>query len=43
MMVMYHPAVQREVRGILRHYDRVSGELGDAFWEELMAAVESIL
>lgn len=43
MNVVYHPAVQREVTGILRHYDRVSGVLGDAFWDELMAAVESIL
>lgn len=41
MRVAYHPAVQRDVNRILRHYDRVSPELGDAFWEELMATIES--
>jgi len=36
MNVVYHSAVQREVTGSLGHCDRVSGELGDAFWDELM-------
>lgn len=36
MRVGYHPAVQRDVSRILRHYDRISPQLGDAFWKELM-------
>jgi plasmid stabilization system protein ParE len=41
MRVGYHPAVQRDVSRILRHYDRISPRLGDAFWEELMALIEA--
>jgi len=37
MSVAYHPAVRRDVRNILRHYDEISIQLGDAFWEELRA------
>jgi len=41
MTVVYHPAVQREVGAALRHYDRISPSLGDAFWNELMAWIEA--
>lgn len=41
MRVGYHPAVQRDVSRILRHYDRISPRLGDAFWKELMAMIEA--
>ncbi len=37
MNVSYHPAVRRDVRNILRHYDEISIQLGDAFWDELQA------
>lgn len=40
MRVGYHPAVQRDVSGILHHYDGISARLGDAFWRELMAVIE---
>jgi plasmid stabilization system protein ParE len=35
MKVVYHPAVQRGVSRILRHYDGISDRLGDEFWNEL--------
>ena len=35
MKVCYHPDVQRDVSGILRHYDGINDRLGDEFWEEL--------
>ena len=35
MKVVYHPAVQRDVSRILRHYDGINDRLGDEFWEEL--------
>ena len=35
MKVVYHPAVQRDVSKILRHYDGINDRLGDEFWEEL--------
>ena len=31
MKVVYHPAVQKDVNGILRHYDWISSALGDEF------------
>jgi plasmid stabilization system protein ParE len=40
MNVAYHPAVRRDVRNILRHYDEVPIRLGDAFWDELQALIE---
>ena len=40
MRLVYHPAVQRDVTGILRHYDGISRRLGDAFWEELTGLIE---
>jgi plasmid stabilization system protein ParE len=41
MNVVYHPAVQRDVTRILRHYDAISDRLGDEFWEELSAFIRS--
>ena len=41
MTVVYHPAVQRDVGVVLRHYDRISPRLGDAFWDELMTWIEA--
>ena len=35
MKVVYHPAVQRDVSRILRHYDGINDRLGDEFWDEL--------
>ena len=40
MKLVYHPAVQADVAGILGHYDRISARLGDEFWAELMAGLE---
>jgi plasmid stabilization system protein ParE len=39
MRVVYHPAVQRDVSRILRHYDDINNHLGDEFWEELNSFV----
>jgi toxin ParE1/3/4 len=36
MKLAYHPLVQRDVSGILRHYDGISPRLGDEFWAELL-------
>jgi plasmid stabilization system protein ParE len=41
MKVVYHPAVQRDVSRILRHYDAINDRLGDDFWEELSAFIHS--
>ena len=41
MKVVYHPAVQKDVNGILRHYDGISASLGDEFWSELMAQIKA--
>lgn len=38
--VIYHPKVPREARAFLAHYDAISTELGDSFWEELNEAIE---
>jgi plasmid stabilization system protein ParE len=35
MRVVYHPAAQRDVSRIPRHYDGIDDRLGDEFWEEL--------
>jgi plasmid stabilization system protein ParE len=40
MKVAYHPAVQRDVSQILRHYDSINDRLGDEFWEELNAFIQ---
>ncbi len=42
MRLAYHPLVQSDVSGILRHYDRISPRLGDEFWTELMRLVEVV-
>jgi hypothetical protein len=39
MNVVYHPDVQRDVSGILRHYDRINDRLGDEFFEELNSVI----
>lgn len=36
----YHPAVQRDVDKILRHYDRIAPHLGDEFFAEFQAIAE---
>ena len=40
MKVVYHPAVQRDVSRVLRHYDGINDKLGDQFWEELNAFIK---
>lgn len=40
MKVVYHPAVQRDVSGILRHYDSIDIRLGDDFWDELNSFIQ---
>ena len=40
MKVVYHPDVQRDVSGILRHHDGINDKLGDEFWEELISFIE---
>jgi len=42
MRLAYHPLVQREVSEILRYYDRISRQLGDEFWSELMRLLELV-
>ena len=41
MIVTYHPSVQRDVNGILKHYNAVSDRLGNEFWDELMSRIEA--
>ncbi len=41
MKVVYHPAVQRDVSRILRHYDGINDRLGDEFWEELNSFINT--
>lgn len=41
--VLYHPKVPAEVRGFLDHYDEISPDLGDAFWQELMEGRRCVL
>jgi plasmid stabilization system protein ParE len=38
--VVYHPAVQRDVSRILKHYDSINDRLGDEFWEELNSFIQ---
>lgn len=40
-VVVFHPDVQRDVSGILDYYDKINGRLGDEFWEELNAFIDS--
>lgn len=37
MSLEFHPAVQRDIDEIIRHYDRVSVRLGDEFFEEFLS------
>lgn len=39
--ILYHSAIQRELRDILGYYDAISDQLADDFWEELTTAFES--
>ncbi len=39
--VVYHPRVPSEVREILTYYEGISQELGDRFWNDLLAAIDS--
>jgi plasmid stabilization system protein ParE len=38
--ILYHTAIQKEIREILDHYERVSNQLADDFWEEITDAFE---
>ena len=40
MNVAYDPAVRRDVRIILGHYDEISIRLGDEFWDELQVLID---
>lgn len=40
--VVYHPKVPAEVREFLDHYDSISRDLGDSFWNELAEAIEYV-
>ncbi len=42
MILRYHPFVQRDVSAILAYYEGISAQLADGFWDEFMAATESI-
>lgn len=38
--ILYHEAIQNELREILRHYEGISSELADDFWNELTTALD---
>ena len=38
--VVYHPKVPAEVRAFVDHYDAISSDLGDLFWQELSEAID---
>ncbi|MDB4354233.1 hypothetical protein N9Z02_02905 [Akkermansiaceae bacterium] len=38
--LLYHHAIQREIREILAQYEEISSELADDFWVEFTTAVE---
>ncbi len=38
--ILYHSAVQREIREILDYYESISERLADDFWEELADAFD---
>ncbi len=42
MRLIYHPAVQKDVNGILGYYEGVSSELADDFWYELRRIIDWI-
>jgi plasmid stabilization system protein ParE len=39
MTATYHPSVQQDVNGILKHYHDISSRLADEFWDELMSVI----
>jgi plasmid stabilization system protein ParE len=43
MRLSFHPSVQRDLSSILRHYDSISGKIGDQFFAELTAAFDAVL
>jgi len=43
MRLSFHPFVQRDINSILRHYDTVSRKLGDQFFAELTAVLDTVL
>ena len=38
--LLYHHAIQNEIRDILSHYEEISPKLADDFWEEFTTAAE---
>ena len=38
--ILYHSAIQKEIREILAHYEEVSDQLADDFWDELIKAFD---
>ncbi len=38
--VEYHPKAPGDANRLLNHYDLISPELGNAFWSELLEAIE---
>lgn len=38
--ILYHSAIQKELREILDHYEEVSSQLADEFWCEITRAFE---
>ncbi|MBK1833314.1 hypothetical protein JIN78_04505 [Roseibacillus ishigakijimensis] len=38
--LLYHSAIQREIRGILNYYEDISEQLADDFWDELTSAFD---
>lgn len=43
MRLSFHPLVQKDINSILRRYDSISSKLGDRFFAELTAALDSVL
>ena len=37
--ILYHSAIQHEIREILDYYEAISEQLADDFWNELMSAL----
>ena len=38
--ILYHTAIQTEIREILNHYESISIQLADDFWDELTNAFD---
>jgi plasmid stabilization system protein ParE len=43
MRLSFHPRVQQDINSILHRYDSISPKLGDQFFSELTAALDSVL